>query len=749
MKRVRLLAVAIGLAMSCCVTPAVADTWPTYTEIGTTLSARETTYPTMCKRYDLGTTLGGRHLWALKITSNVNVEADKPEFRYVSTLHGDEIVGVKMCMNLIDYLLTNYGTVPRCTNIVDNVELWILPLANPDGYDRASRTRYNNNGEDLNRSFPEGGGTSPEPNNTYGRELEVQAIMNWGFAHSFTCSANFHGGSLVVNYPYDNDPPIQDGADAPSPDDDVFEYISTQYSYYNSPMYNGSFYHGITNGCDWYQITGGLQDYSYRYLGDNAVTIELGNTKEPAASEIPTFWSNNRDSMLSYIETCLIGVRGIVSDGVTGAPLPATVTVTGRNHNIYTDPDVGDYHRMLKPGTYSLNFSATGYTPVTVSGVVVSSGAATVLNVQMYGPAYVTSPNGGEQLSAGVPTTITWTGDPTAAYQVQYSKNYGATDIISDGFERTSLGADYTTGGNLPWVTSTSSVHSGSRSAKAGAITHGGQTWMTRNATGGGLSFWWRVSSESGWDFFRFYVDDVPQLEKSGVWAWTQYSTTLGAGNHVLKWEYKKDTSGSSGSDTAWIDDLQLSTDATTWTDIVALTPTGTTSWPWTPVDPGTAYKVRVRSYKSGAYGPWDESNAVFSVVSSSGSCCHTDGTCAVTSQAGCSGNWTPGGNCTPNNCPQPSGSCCQANGNCTVVQQAACTGNWTMFGACVPYPCPCDTDGDINRDGVIDGRDIQSFVGALLGTPTQVQTCHGDFNDSGALDVGDVSGLVNVLLGL
>jgi len=614
MKRLTLSVAALALA-AINIAPTAADTWTTYSEIQTTFAAREASYPALCKYYDLGTTVGGRHLWAICISDNVLTEENEPEFRYVSTLHGDEIVGTKMCMMLVDYLLTNYGTIQRCTDIVNNTELWILPLANPDGYDRTTRTRYNNNGVDLNRSFPEGGGSSPEPNTTTGRELEVAAIMNWGFARSFVCSANFHGGALVVNYPFDNDPPIPDGSDAPTPDDDMFEHISVQYSYYNTPMYNGSWYHGITNGCDWYQITGGLQDWSYRYMGCNDVTIELGNTKEPAASTIPTYWSNNRDSMLSYIETCLIGVRGLVTDGVTGAPLAATVTVTGRNHNIYTDPDVGDYHRMLTPGTYTLNFTATGYDPVTVSGVVVSSGAATVLNVPMYGPTYVTTPNGGEELVSGTPTTVTWTGNPAAQYHVQYTENYGETGTITDGFERTDLGPDYTTGGNLPWVTTTSSFHAGARSARAGPISDSQTTWMTRTASGGTLRFWHRVRSEPGADYFNFYVDGVQKIHRAGGWSWTQYTTTLTSGTHLLKWEYVKDASVAGFEDTVFIDDLEMNGDATAWTDIIALTPVGANSTPWTPVDLGSAYKVRVRPYSGGNYGAFDESNATFSVV--------------------------------------------------------------------------------------------------------------------------------------
>jgi hypothetical protein len=614
MKRSSLAAMTMGLLGVLGTASARADTWPTYAEIGTRLANLEATYPTLCKRYDLGLSVQGRHLWAIRISDNVLVEEDEPEVKYISTMHGDEIVGVMLCLNLADWLMANYGVDPQATNIVNNVELWLVPLMNPDGYDRSPRTRENYNGVNLNRDFPEW--TSGNPNTTAGRAAETAAIMNWSFAHSFTCSVNFHGGAMVVNYPYDYDTGVPDGSYAISPDDDLFIWMSEQYSQHNTPMWNSTeFTHGITNGSDWYNLQGGMQDWNYRYMGNNEVCIELNDTKEPSASQIPTLWNDNRASMLAYTETSLTGVRGLVTDGATGAPLSATVTVVGRNHPIYTDPDVGDYHRMLRPGTYTLTFAAAGYDTTTISGVVVNSGNATVLNVPMFGPVSVVSPNGGESLTSGSPTTVTWTGNPASQFQVQYTDNYGVPGAVSDSFESGTLDSAYTQGGNLPWFVTNSSYHQGTHSARAGAITHSQSSWMSRIAYEGSVTFWYRVSSEAN-DYFNFYVDDVRKLHRSGTaGTWTLYSTAIAAGSHVVKWEYVKNASTSSGTDTVWIDQVALTGDATAWTDIIALTPGGTTSTPWTPGTPGTNYKVRVRPYSGGVYGNWDESNAVFAVV--------------------------------------------------------------------------------------------------------------------------------------
>jgi hypothetical protein len=428
-----------------------------------------------------------------------------------------------------------------------------------------------------------------------------------------------HTGSLVVNYPYDAN---ASGAYVytPTPDDDLFIHISEEYSQHNEPMWNSSyFYHGITNGADWYVIYGGMQDWNYVYMGCNEVTLELSNTKIPSASQIPTYWSQNRDSMLAYMATCLIGVRGIVTDAGTGEPLAATVTVAGRNHEVYTDPDMGDYHRMLLPGTYNLTFEADGYDPVTVSGVVVSSGDATRLDVALNPPMHVVYPNGGETLAAGVPVNVTWTGGETAQFQVQYTDNYEEIGPGTDDFERDELGPHYESSEDADWFITTDDQHGGIRAARAGVVTRYEKSSMERTCAAGPLSFWYRVSSEEGYDWFEFYIDDVMQFRDSGEGTWQYYSTTLSSGEQVVKWRYRKDRSGDYGEDTVFIDDVELVGDVTAWHDIVALTDPGATSAEWTPTGTSTTCKVHVRSSYDGgtSFGLWDESDGTFTIESS------------------------------------------------------------------------------------------------------------------------------------
>lgn len=207
--------------------------------------------------------------------------------------------------------------------------------------------------------------------------------MQWTAWNSFVLSANFHTGALVVNYPYDDDG--MGSVDSPTPDDLLFENVSRRYSVHNIPMWNNPQFppDGITNGADWYSITGGMQDWNYRYASCNEVTIELSGTKKPPASQIPDFWDDNRESMLSYAEAVHIGVRGIVTDRATGEPVWAEVRIEGNSQPVFTDPDVGDYHRMLLGGTYDFVFDAPGYARHVVENVVVTAGPATRVDVEL------------------------------------------------------------------------------------------------------------------------------------------------------------------------------------------------------------------------------------------------------------------------------------------------------------------------------------------------------------------------------
>jgi hypothetical protein len=358
-------------------------TYPDFATITAYLNTLATNYPGLCRLTSIGTSVQGRDLYAIQITDNPGVEEAEPEFAYFSTMHGDETVGTVLCLNFIEMLLEGYGQNTEITELIDETEIWILPLINPDGYELG--IRWNANNADLNRGFPQwplhftGTVATEGLPDTRTLQPEVARIVEWSLGQSLVLTANYHTGALVVNYPYDEIPDVPSGADAPTPDDALMEFISNEYASRNPPMYSSpSFPGGITNGSAWYRASGTMQDWHYRFAGAIDLTLEVSNIKDPAQSTLPQFWLDNRDAMLALAQRVHRGIRGEVVDAATGTPLFATVTVDDNPQPVFTDADVGDFYRLLLPGTYAVRAEAEGYIPYTHSGVAVTTSAASV-----------------------------------------------------------------------------------------------------------------------------------------------------------------------------------------------------------------------------------------------------------------------------------------------------------------------------------------------------------------------------------
>ncbi|MBX3178014.1 MAG: carboxypeptidase regulatory-like domain-containing protein [Candidatus Hydrogenedentes bacterium] len=356
--------------------------YPSYAAIGDILAQAAEDHPDIVRLFSLGRSVQGREIWAILITDQPDVEEDEPEFAYISTLHGDEPVGTVLCLNFLSDLLAGYGNDPGVTDLVNETAIWLVPLANPDGYTLG--IRWNANNVDLNRAFPEFSrdftGTvfdlgAPD---TAGRQPEVAHLMRWTAEQSLVLGANYHTGALLVNYPYDEEPGIPSGSDAPTPDDPLMRDISSAYAERNPPMFNSpAFPGGVSNGSAWYSISGGMQDWQYRYAGMVNVTLEVSNIKAPASAALAGLWEENRAAMFAYLDLVHRGARGVVTDRVSGAPLHARVLVDDNPQPVFTDSDAGDYHRMLLPGTYTLRVEAPGYIPFVVRGVTVDGNGAT------------------------------------------------------------------------------------------------------------------------------------------------------------------------------------------------------------------------------------------------------------------------------------------------------------------------------------------------------------------------------------
>lgn len=360
------------------------DKYPTYAQYDSIMQSFRVLYPDLCHLDTIGTSVNGRLVLALKISDSAGIDEDEPEVFYSSTIHGDETGGFILMLRLADYLLKNYNFNPRVRNLVDNLEIWINPLANPDGTYKAGNaistlsTRYNANGVDLNRNFPD----PLQPFEV--QQKETKDMMKFMSKHKFVLSANFHSGAEVVNYPWDR------YLSKLHPDDSWFYNISRAYAdtvhLYAGPAYMNFLNNGITRGAIWYIVYGGRQDYVTSELHGREVTIELDDQYITPAAQLALLWQNNWHSLVGYLENALYGIHGHVLNGISSVPVAANVFIKGHdtdNSDVYSDILTGAFTRMLAPGTWNLTFSAIGYKDTTINNLIVDQWRKNEITVRM------------------------------------------------------------------------------------------------------------------------------------------------------------------------------------------------------------------------------------------------------------------------------------------------------------------------------------------------------------------------------
>jgi RHS repeat-associated protein len=118
----------------------------------------------------------------------------------------------------------------------------------------------------------------------------------------------------------------------------------------------------------------------------------------------------------------------------------------------------------------------------------------------------------------------------------------------------------FSTGGDASWFAQTAVYYYDNDAAQSGPIGDNQESWLQTTVEGTGtVRFWWKVSCDAG-DGFAFYVDDQYIFGRQGGADWQEYPYTINtSGTHTLKWRYFKGSSGSSGSDCAWVDYVRWS----------------------------------------------------------------------------------------------------------------------------------------------------------------------------------------------
>ena len=209
----------------------------TLDEVYAELDEMTTLYPNLIsirEQISETTTIEGRNLYYIKISDNPNVNEDEAEVLYTSLHHAREPQSMQGVIYYMWYLLENYETDSEIKYLVDNLEMYFVPIVNPDGYEHNRATDPNGggmwrknmrdndgsgsfeaeeDGVDLNRNYGfqwgyDNNGSSPDPSTQTYRgteafsEAETQIIRDFCLEHNFLLAHNHHTYSNLVIIPY-------------------------------------------------------------------------------------------------------------------------------------------------------------------------------------------------------------------------------------------------------------------------------------------------------------------------------------------------------------------------------------------------------------------------------------------------------------------------------------------------------------------------------------------------------------------
>ncbi|MFK8045876.1 MAG: M14 family zinc carboxypeptidase [Crocinitomicaceae bacterium] len=299
----------------------------TYQEYLDELDAMASAYPnliTVKQPIDTFLTHELRPIYWVRISDNPTIDETEPEVLYTALHHAREPASLSQLIFYMWYLLENYGTNPEVDHVINETELYFVPMLNPDGY-LENETNFpngggmhrknkrnigtSNPGVDLNRNYDyqwNVSGTSPNVNNdTYAgtnafSEPETQAIKYFCEAHDFSFAMNAHSYGNLLLFPFgwaDN---------AFVPDNDYFQAFSNHQVIFNN--YNA------TKASNLYEAAGDSDDWMYD--GDlvtkpkiYALTPEVGSANDgfwPAQSRIlplckENVWQNTIAAHLPHI----------------------------------------------------------------------------------------------------------------------------------------------------------------------------------------------------------------------------------------------------------------------------------------------------------------------------------------------------------------------------------------------------------------------------------------------------------------
>ncbi len=490
-----------------------------YSEITDWLDLLNTTYPNVVSaKWSLGLSGEGRDLWCVRVSDNPEIDEGEPEILFDGMHHAREIMASETPMMLIEHLASNYGFDPAITWLLDNREIYVVPVVNPDGFvynettDPAGggmwrKNRRNNGGGsygvDPNRNYPYewvGPGSSTDPwSETYrgpsaGSEPEVQAMMALVNAHAFVTSQSFHSYSNLTLYPWGH-------TLTPSPDASIFIAMAAIMTRENG-------YAPGTAPELLYEVNGGSFDWVYGAQTEHAkcyaFSNEIGGGGDgfwPLESRRETLFQENLWPSLyqimaagAYVEAHTPMVVGGDGNGSLNAGETAGLSFTLENLGVGAAVSALDVVLTCDDPYLTFVENARSLGGLGVMGSQDLAAAPFMVEIDAALPA-----------SRAIKVTVTVTADGVVTtYGLTYPA--GSSSILfSDNFDMST--AQWAMTGT--WGSTGAQYHSPSSSltdSPSGSYLDETQTSATTVAPitlpgGGELTFWHKYDIENNWDY--------------------------------------------------------------------------------------------------------------------------------------------------------------------------------------------------------------------------------------------------------
>jgi carboxypeptidase T len=310
------------------------------------LAAVASAHPDLATKYTIGQSWkktkgqGGHDIQAICLTKKqagdctLSTTSPKPKFFLMAQIHARELSTGELAWRWIDYLADGYATDANAKSILDTTEVWVVPIANPDGVDivasggnspKLQRKNANNSrggctgtniGVDLNRNstFKWGGDSNAACSETYqgvsaGSEPEVQALEKLARAifpdqrgtGNNDPAPSTAKGTMITLHSYGNDIIIPWGfTQATSPNDAQYRRLGAKYSASNGYLV------GTNEETVGYDTSGTTDDFTYGELGVASVTFEVGGSSGTCGGFLPkytcvdsTFWPKNKGALVT------------------------------------------------------------------------------------------------------------------------------------------------------------------------------------------------------------------------------------------------------------------------------------------------------------------------------------------------------------------------------------------------------------------------------------------------------------------